>query len=80
MSTDRPVWRDCGNNVWRADWHGLTLFATEHDWEVWLNTQRVTGAFYHKPHGQRPASAAVRLNENKNAAFNAAWRRVPHVD
>lgn len=72
----RPLWRDCGNGVWRADWHGLALFATDQDWELREHGQRVTGANYWQPHGQRPASAAVRLDANQAAAFNAAWRRV----
>ena len=73
---DRPVWEAAYGNVWRAEWHGMYLIATEHWWELYKHGVRLTQGVWRQQRGQRPASAAVRLRENQDRCFNAAWRRV----
>lgn len=77
---DRPVWQAVYGNVWRAEWHGMELLAGEHSWELHRNGERLTGGYWRQLPGQRPASAATRLEQNKHAAYAAAFRRVANGD
>lgn len=79
MSTDRPVWHG-GESVATAIWRGMTLIATADAWEVHRNGERLTGGYWRQQPGQRPASAAVRLEQNRHAAYAAAFRRAPNAD
>ena len=72
--SDRPHWYDTGDDIWRADWQGLTLLASHYMWSLQRGSDRITGGNYMQPSWQRPASTAVRLKENQDRCFNAAWR------
>ena len=81
MSTiDRPEWKGPYEDIWRSEWHGMELFASPDGWELYQGGQKITGGVWRQQHGQRPAGAAVRLRENQDRCFNAAWRRTSNAN
>ena len=79
MSVQRPEWHD-GEEQSVALWHGLHLVATADVWAVYRDGERLTGGYWRQPAGQRPASAATRLDQHKTAAYKAAFRRAANGD
>lgn len=79
MSVQEPYWHE-EESVSVAIWRGMRLTATSESWELHRHGERLTGGYWRQLPGQRPASAATRLQQNKHAAYAAAYRRLANAD
>ena len=74
-----PEWYDDEHSS-HAEYRGMHLMATPDAWAVHRNGTRLTGGYWRQLPGQRPASDRTRLEQNKHAAYAAAFRRAANGD